>query len=65
MQGRVSRETIGTSSEGIPFAMNQGPDHIGKTEARAGTTPHMARYVLFFGLTLTILAFVIIYLIWM
>ncbi len=44
--------------------MNEGPDHIGKTEARAGTTPHMTRYVLFFGLTLTILAFVIIYLIW-
>ena len=45
--------------------MDPGPDHIGKTEARAGTTPHMARYVLVFGTSLTIIAFVIIYLIWM
>jgi hypothetical protein len=31
-----------------------------KTEARAGTTPHVARYVLIFGTGLTILLFAII-----
>jgi hypothetical protein len=40
--------------------MDHGPDHITKTEARAGTTPHVARYVLIWGTGLTILAFVII-----
>ena len=33
--------------------------HIGKTEARAGTTPHMTRYVLVFGVGLTVLAFLL------
>ena len=42
--------------------MDEGPDHISKTRARAGTTPHVARYVLIFGTTLTIIAFIIIYL---
>ena len=31
-----------------------------KTEARAGTTPHVARYVLFIGTGLTILIFALI-----
>ena len=45
--------------------MDQGPEHISKTRARAGTTPHVARYVLFFGTGLTILAFIIIYMVFM
>jgi hypothetical protein len=35
-------------------------EHVTTTEARAGATPHMARYVLAFGTGLTILAFAII-----
>ena len=38
--------------------------NIGKTEARAGTTPHMTRYILAFGTGLTILAFLIILFVW-
>jgi hypothetical protein len=45
--------------------MSDGPDHISGTEARAGATPHMARWVLLWGLVLTIVAFAIIYMIWM
>jgi len=40
-----------------PPLMNNGPDHIGKTEARAGTTPGVARYVLIIGTLLTIVLF--------
>jgi hypothetical protein len=40
--------------------MTEGPDHISKTEARQGTTPHMTRYVLVFGTGLVILLFAII-----
>ncbi len=40
------------------------PDsHLNKTEARAGTTPHVARVVLVAGTLLTIIAFAIILLI--
>ena len=45
--------------------MDQRPDHIGKTEARGGTTPGVARYVLIFGLALVLIAFVIILVIYM
>jgi len=45
--------------------MNTGPEHISKTQSRAGTTPGMARYVLFWGLLLTIIAFAIIYFLYM
>lgn len=38
--------------------------HVNKTEARAGTTPHMVRFVLAAGLILTILAFALILFIW-
>ena len=38
--------------------MPHGPDHLTKTEARAGTTPGVARYVLVFGLALVLIAFV-------
>ncbi|MCW3798355.1 hypothetical protein OMW55_11125 [Sphingomonas sp. BN140010] len=36
------------------------PDHLTGTEARAGTTPHMARVALFGGLGLVIIIFAII-----
>jgi len=41
------------------------PDHVGKTEARAGTTPGVARYVLIFGLALVLIAFVTILIVYM
>lgn len=37
------------------------PDHLTGTEARAGTTPGVARVALFGGLALVIIAFAIIY----
>jgi hypothetical protein len=37
------------------------PEHVTGTEARAGTTPGVARVALFGGLALVILAFAIIY----
>ena len=41
--------------------MNDAPEqHIGKTEARGGTTPGVARYVLIFGLLLVLIAFIVI-----
>ena len=40
---------------------DEQPEHLTGTEARAGTTPHMARVALIGGLALVILAFVIIY----
>jgi hypothetical protein len=45
--------------------MDQAPDHLNKTEARAGTTPGVARYVLIFGLALVLIAFVTILIIYM
>ena len=41
--------------------MNDGPDHITTTEARAGATPRMTRYVLGWGLGLVIVAFILVY----
>ena len=35
-------------------------EHVTTTEARAGATPHMTRYVLVFGTALVILLFAII-----
>ena len=40
--------------------MDQDPNHISTTEARAGTTPHMTRYVLGWGLGLVIVIFLIL-----
>ncbi len=37
--------------------MNERPEHLSKTEARAGTTPHVTRYVLGVGLVLVIVIF--------
>ena len=42
------------------MAENEEPIHIDTDRARAGTTPHMTRYVLGFGLPLVIIAFAII-----
>ena len=38
-------------------------EHISTTEARAGSTPHMTRYVLGVGLLLVIALFIVIVLI--
>jgi hypothetical protein len=40
------------------------PQHIGTNEARAGSTPHMTRYILGWGLGLVIVAFVILLFVW-
>jgi len=40
--------------------MDEQPMHLTKTEARAGSTPHMARYALGWGLLLVIIAFLIV-----
>ncbi len=45
--------------------MDDSPEHLSKTEARAGTTPHVTRYVLVFGLLLVVVAFVAILIIYM
>ena len=37
--------------------MNDAPEHLTKTEARGGTTPHTTRYVLGIGLVLVIVIF--------
>jgi len=42
----------------------RGEQHIATTEARAGSTPHMTRYILGWGLALVILAFIVLLLIW-
>jgi hypothetical protein len=43
--------------------MDEG-EHITTTDARAGSTPHMTRYILAWGLGLVILAFVVILFVW-
>lgn len=43
--------------------MTAKQEHVTTTEARAGATPHMTRYILVFGTGLTILAFAVILLI--
>jgi hypothetical protein len=40
------------------------PDHISKTEARAGSTPHMTRYILGWGLGLVVVAFAVLLFVW-
>ena len=40
--------------------MADDQEHVTTTEARAGATPHMTRYVLVFGLALVIVIFAII-----
>ena len=40
--------------------MIDGEEHRTTTQARAGTTPHITRYVLGIGLTLVVLIFAVI-----
>jgi hypothetical protein len=44
--------------------MDEEPEHISTTDARAGSTPHMTRYILGWGLGLVIAAFIVVLLIW-
>jgi hypothetical protein len=44
--------------------MSDNREHISTTDARAGSTPHMTRYILVFGLLLVIAAFIAIVLLW-
>ena len=44
--------------------MKDGPDHISTTEARAGTTPRMTRYILGWALALVVIAFALILFVW-
>jgi len=44
--------------------MSDDRQHISTTDARAGSTPHMTRYILIFGLLLVIAAFIAIVLLW-
>ena len=39
-------------------------EHVTTTEARAGSTPHMTRYVLGWGLGLVIVIFLILLFVW-
>ena len=54
---RVARRSI-NRDESVMAEDHQ--EHVTTTEARAGATPHMARYVLIFGTSLVIIAFAII-----
>jgi hypothetical protein len=40
---------------------NERPEQVTTTEARAGVTPHMTRYVLGISLALVVVLFAIIY----
>jgi predicted secreted protein len=44
--------------------MDEEPDHITTTEARAGTTPHMTRHVLVWGLALVVIIFLFLLFFW-
>ena len=43
--------------------MDEQP-HVTKTEARAGTTPHMTRYILPMSLGLVVVIFLLLLLVW-
>ncbi len=43
--------------------MDEGP-HVTKTEARAGTTPHMTRYILPISLGLVVIIFGLLLFVW-
>ena len=44
--------------------MDEGERHLGKTEARAGTTPHMTRYILPISILLVVIVFALILFAW-
>jgi hypothetical protein len=45
------------------LAMSE-PEHISTNDARAGSTPHMTRYILGWGLFLVVVAFVVLLFVW-
>jgi hypothetical protein len=47
-----------------PAIMEEGETHIDTTRARAGTTPHMTRYILPISLGLVIVIFVALLFLW-
>ena len=60
MERRVGRKTLWAKRV---MKDEQQSEHLTTTEARAGATPHMTRYVLTIGLLLVIVLFAIIFLI--
>ncbi len=46
------------------MANMENPDRVNTTEARAGATPHVARYVLVISLILIVVAFAALMMIW-
>lgn len=44
--------------------MDERETHVSTTEARAGSTPHVARYALGIGLGLVIVLFALLLLVW-
>ena len=44
--------------------MDEDGQHVTKTEARAGTTPHMTRYILPISTGLLVILFAIILFVW-
>ena len=44
--------------------MDDDQDHISTTRVRAGTTPHMTRYILGWGLALVVIIFLILLIVW-
>jgi len=44
--------------------MEDPQKHIGKTEARGGTTPHMTRYILPISTGLVVILFALILFVW-
>jgi hypothetical protein len=44
--------------------MDNREEHIGTTEARAGTTPHMTRYILPISLALVLIIFALLLIFW-
>ena len=44
--------------------MDEDGEHISTTEARAGSTPHVARYALGWGVALIVAIFLILLFVW-
>ncbi|MDQ8758201.1 hypothetical protein RCO27_18390 [Sphingosinicella sp. LHD-64] len=44
--------------------MDEKREHLSTTEARAGSTPHVARYALGWGLALVVAIFLILLFVW-
>lgn len=44
--------------------MDEREEHINKTEARQGTTPHMTRYILPISTALVVILFALILFVW-